>query len=187
MYLQPIKSDDPQLNFYTMYKRETVQYDTEYMQKYNEDPNTSLIFVRPPPSAVSSASVIEVQSKLEPNSGERSETYLRAILLSLNPFLPTRTPPLLLRRVDPREIITTLDLLYTSLLILLLAAFVTMLGKQWLNRHLRHTGGSIIERCGERQRKFDGLEKWQFQLFIRTPVRSIIYQTKWLLNTMSIV
>ena len=41
-----------------------------------------------------------------------------------------------------------------------------MLGKQWLNRYIRHTGGSIIERCGDRQRKFNGLEKWQFRLFI---------------------
>jgi len=46
MYLQPIKNDDPQLDFYTMYKRETVEYDTIYMQKHNEDLNTTLIFVR---------------------------------------------------------------------------------------------------------------------------------------------
>ena len=45
MYLQPIKNDDPQLDFYTMYRRETVEYDAEYMQKYNEDLNTTLIFV----------------------------------------------------------------------------------------------------------------------------------------------
>jgi len=44
MYLQPTKNDDPQLNFYTMYKRETMEYDN--MQKYNEDLNTTLIFVR---------------------------------------------------------------------------------------------------------------------------------------------
>ena len=47
IYFQPIKNDDPQLDFYTMYKRETMEYDTEYMQKYNEDLNTTLIFVRP--------------------------------------------------------------------------------------------------------------------------------------------
>ena len=45
IYFQPIKNDDPQLDFYTMYKRETDEYDTEYMQKYNEDLNTTLIFV----------------------------------------------------------------------------------------------------------------------------------------------
>ena len=46
MYLQPIKSNDPKLDFCTMYKRETMEFDTEYMQKYNEDLNTTLIFVR---------------------------------------------------------------------------------------------------------------------------------------------
>jgi hypothetical protein len=46
----------------------------------------------------------------------------------------------------------------------LLAAFVAMLGKQWLNRYLRHTGGSMIERCGDRQRKADGLQKWPFRM-----------------------
>ena len=45
MYFQPIKNEDPKLDFYTMYKRETVEYDTEYMQKYNDDLNTTLIFV----------------------------------------------------------------------------------------------------------------------------------------------
>jgi hypothetical protein len=50
----------------------------------------------------------------------------------------------------------------------LLAAFVAMLGKQWLNRYLRHAGGSMIERCADRQRKIDGLEKWPFQLFIES-------------------
>ena len=43
-----------------------------------------------------------------------------------------------------------------------------MLGKQWLNRYLRNTGGSMIERCGDRQRKCDGLGKWPFHLFIQS-------------------
>ena len=83
-----------------------------------------------------------------PDPGERSEAYLRAILLSLNCSIfpdgnptapPTWTGP-------PQEIITTSDLLYASLLMSLLAAFVAMLSKQWLNRYLRHAGGSMIER-----------------------------------------
>ena len=40
-----IKNDDPHLEFYTMYMRETVEHDTEYMQKYNKAFNTTLIFV----------------------------------------------------------------------------------------------------------------------------------------------
>ena len=50
----------------------------------------------------------------------------------------------------------------------LLAAFVAMLGKQWLSRYLRHTGGSVVERCSDRQRKCDGLEKWPFHFFINS-------------------
>ena len=50
----------------------------------------------------------------------------------------------------------------------LLTAFVAMLGKQWLTRYLRHTGGSIFERCRNRQGKSDGLEKWPFHFFINS-------------------
>ena len=45
VYFQPIKNDDSVIDFYTMYKRETTEYDQEYMNKYNEDLNTTLIFV----------------------------------------------------------------------------------------------------------------------------------------------
>ena len=50
----------------------------------------------------------------------------------------------------------------------LLAAFIAMLGKQWLNRYIRHTGGLMVKRCGDHQYKFDGLEKWPFWLFIES-------------------
>ena len=68
----------------------------------------------------------------------------------------------------PTEIVTTSDLLYASLLMSLLAAFVAMLGKQWLNRYLRHTGGSMVKRCSDHQRKCDGLEKWPFHFFMES-------------------
>ena len=43
-----------------------------------------------------------------------------------------------------------------------------MLAKQWLNRYLRNTGGSTVERCGDRQRKCEGLEKWPLHLFVES-------------------
>jgi hypothetical protein len=58
--------------------------------------------------------------------------------------------------------------MYASLMISLLAAFVAMLGKQWLNRYLRNSGGSTIERCGDRQRKCDGLDKWPLHFFVES-------------------
>ena len=118
MYLQPIKSDDPQLDFYTMYKRETMEYDTEYMQKHNEDLNTTLIFVRvwiplvvicvdhdfrpvcfprsaPPSSSTSSPSSSQILANGQKHTSERSSS------VSTDPFLPTRIPPLLRHGADP--------------------------------------------------------------------------------------
>ena len=49
MYFQPIKNEDPQLDFNITYKREATEYDTEYdteYMEYNEDLNTTLIFVQ---------------------------------------------------------------------------------------------------------------------------------------------
>ena len=121
-------------------------------------------------SAVSSAFVIDIQSKLEPDSNEQSAALLRAILFTLNQSaLPAETvavPPL--HEDAPSAIVTASGLMYASLLISLLAAFVAMLGNQWLNRYLRNTGGSVMERCGDRQRKWEGLEKWPLHLFVES-------------------
>ena len=45
MYFQPMKNDDPVLDFYTMYKREAAQYDEKLVKECNEDLNISLVFV----------------------------------------------------------------------------------------------------------------------------------------------
>ena len=45
-FLPPIKNDDARLDFYTVYKREATEYDADYVKKYDEDLNTTLIFVR---------------------------------------------------------------------------------------------------------------------------------------------
>ena len=45
-FLSPIKNDDTRLDFYTMYRKEATEYDTDYIKKYDDDLNTTLIFVR---------------------------------------------------------------------------------------------------------------------------------------------
>ena len=107
---------------------------------------------------------------LQPDPNEQSAALLRAILLTLNQSaLPGETPAVPpVQGNPPSEIVTATCLMYASLLISLLAAFVAMLGKQWLNRYLRNSGGSMIERCGDRQRKCDGLEKWPLHFFVES-------------------
>ena len=111
MYFQPIKNDDPQLNFYTMYKRETAEFDTEYMQKYNEDLNTTLIFVcssfpliamradHDPRLVYSPSSAPPSPSPFSPNSSQteqnvRKRTSGRFSSVSIHPFPPMKALPL---------------------------------------------------------------------------------------------
>ena len=121
-------------------------------------------------SAVSSAFVIDVHSQLQPDPNEQSAALLRAILLTLNhsaiPGESPVVPPA--QESPPGGVVVVTGLMYASLLISVLAAFVAMLGKQWLNRYLRNSGGSMIERCGDRQRKCDGLEKRPLHVFVES-------------------
>ena len=50
-FFPPMKCDDSRIDFYAMYKREATEYDMDYIKKYDEDLNTTLIFVRCPPPA----------------------------------------------------------------------------------------------------------------------------------------
>ena len=114
--------------------------------------------------------MIDVYSKLQPDPNDQSVALLRAILFTLNnSAIPDESPVVPpAQQVPPSEIVVVTGLLYASLLISLLAAFVAMLGKQWLNRYRQHAGGSMIERCGDRQRKYDGIQKWPFRFFIES-------------------
>jgi len=46
LFMPPLKSDEARTDFYTVYKRESTEYDTNYVKKYDEDLNTTLVFVR---------------------------------------------------------------------------------------------------------------------------------------------
>ena len=56
-------------------------------------------------------------------------------------------------------------ILCSSLALTLFAAFVAMLGKQWLYRYAQvEMRGSVIDRSRYRQRKMDGMVTWRFEL-----------------------
>ena len=68
----------------------------------------------------------------------------------------------------PPGIVAVQSLLYTSLATSLFAAFLAMLGKQWINRYLRRHGGFAADKSRDRQKKLDGLEGWHFRLVIES-------------------
>jgi len=184
-FLPPIKTKDARTDFYTAYQRESSQYDHDYVRKYDDDLNTTLVFVSLSClgflsvvadwgrkaglfSAVSSAFVIQVQSNLGPSYDEMNAAYMRYLIYSIN-NTAFQTPPDLPTWDGPStEIVVAANLLYASLATSLLAAFVAMLGKQWVNRYTRNKGGSTAERCGDRQRKLNGLYRWRFHVLMES-------------------
>ena len=84
-FFQPIKTDDTRRDFYTVYKREAIEYDMDYIKKYDEDLNTTLIFVRHPPLALAVYLTCPRRPVCSLLSARRSSS------MSNQSFSPTRT------------------------------------------------------------------------------------------------
>ena len=94
---------------------------------------------------------------------------MRILIHAVNASLfPDADPSSITWTGPPAEIITIQSLLYASLATSLFAAFLAMLGKQWVNRYIRNRGGSATDESRDRQRKLDGLEKWHFRLTVES-------------------
>jgi len=95
--------------------------------------------------------------------------YMRILIHTMNNSLfPDADPGSTTWTGPPPEIVTVQSLLYASLTTSLFAAFLAMLGKQWVNRYLRSRGGSAADKSRDRQRKLDGFEEWHFHLAIES-------------------
>ena len=120
-------------------------------------------------SAVSSAFVIDIQSKLEPDPNDMTAAYMKILINAVNGSLfPDADPGDVAWTGPPPGIVTVQGLLYASLATSLFAVFVAALGKQWVNRYIRNHGGSAAEKSRNRQRKLDGFEKCHFHLVIES-------------------
>ena len=114
---------------------------------------------------MASAFIIQVDSQLKPDPGDETATLLRVLIYKIDnttfgndmiPALPQWTGP-------PSTMVHVQTILFSSLAVSLLSAFLAMLGKQWLNRYAStDMRGSAIERSQNRQRKLDGIVKWYF-------------------------
>ena len=95
--------------------------------------------------------------------------YMRILVHTMNNSLfPDADPSSATWTGPPPEIVAVQSFLYASLATSLFAAFLAMLGKQWVNRYLRNHGGSAADKSRDRQRKLDGLEKWHFHIAIES-------------------
>jgi len=138
-----LPQEDLRAQFYEHYRKEAEEYDREFMKKYDEGLNTTLMFVGYTRYSracmltwVSGRSVLCHHFRLHhPGPTDETTVLLRVMLYKMDdttfggdiPFLPRWTGA-------PRGIIHVQAMLYTSLATLLFPAFLAMLGKQWLNR-----------------------------------------------------
>jgi len=44
-FFEPLRSNDPRADFFAVYRKQSDEFDRDYARKYDEDLNTSLIFV----------------------------------------------------------------------------------------------------------------------------------------------
>ena len=115
-------------------------------------------------SAVASAFIVDVQAQIKPDYTQLTYNVLMVIANSRDlQVLPepnsdshwTGPPPALIH---------VQSILFSSLAVSLLAAFVAMLGKQWLNRYSADIRGSPTDRGRDRQRKMNGMSTWRFDV-----------------------
>ena len=171
--------EDHRARFFEDYRKEAEEYDREFMKKHDEDLNTTLIFVsslRCPAlytltrsqaglfSAVTSAFIIDVQSQLQPDTGEETVALLRVLIHKIDNTTFSDDPPVIPQWTGPPHTIVHVQaILYASLVTSLFSAFLAMLGRQWLNRYAStELRGTTIERSQNRQRKLDGIVAWYF-------------------------
>ena len=121
-------------------------------------------------SAVTSGFIINIQAELKPDHNEETAALLRVLIHKMDgTTFDGQAPPLQAWNGPNYEIVTCQTVLYASLGISLLAAFLAMLGKQWLNRFGKaKVRGSEIDESRNRQRKLSGMVSWKFDLVMES-------------------
>ena len=113
---------------------------------------------------MTSAFIIQVQPQLQPDPNDETAALLRVLIYKIdNTTFGGDAPTVPLWPGPPHTIVQVQAILYASLAASLFAAFLAMLGKQWLNRYASiDARGSATERSRDRQRKLDGIVTWYF-------------------------
>ncbi|KAJ7244235.1 hypothetical protein C8J57DRAFT_1476837 [Mycena rebaudengoi] len=151
-----LPTTDKETTFWNAYKTLSEEHDREFHKKYGTDLDTSLIF---------SAFIIQIQPELQQDPNEVTQQLLRILIHNANQSLFSGIDMAETNNGATTTITIVQSFLYASLFSTLLAALLAVLGKQWL-MHYDAAGsrGTLAERGLERQRKYDGLQRWKFTL-----------------------
>ncbi|KAH8106844.1 hypothetical protein BXZ70DRAFT_253047 [Cristinia sonorae] len=156
------KSDiiDPRLRFWSAYRGAAERYDDEFLRKYNNDMDSSMILAGLF-SAVCASFAQIMAPDLSPDSNVTTQLLLQALLVAVNGTSPLSTPIPSTWAGPTATAIWVQSLLYASLSCSLFAVLGAVLAKQWL---INYSGiaekGTIERRSMDRQAKLDAIETW---------------------------
>ncbi|KAF9780438.1 hypothetical protein BJ322DRAFT_981223, partial [Thelephora terrestris] len=123
--------EDYQTRFYDNYRKVAEEYDKDFLKRYGEDLDTTLIFAGLF-SAVTSAFIIQVDSKLQPDPSDETAALLRVLIYKIdNTTFGDDVPTLPQWNGPPNVMVHVQAILFASLAASLLAALLAVLGKQW--------------------------------------------------------
>ena len=111
---------------------------------------------------MASAFIVDIQNEIRPNYQELSFTVLTMLFNATvkadvpNPPLPQVTGP-------KPSAVQVQSMLFVSLASAILAAFLAMLGKHWLNLYV---DGSFIDRSRHRELRMRGMIAWRFKIIM---------------------
>ena len=119
---------------------------------------------------MTSAFIIDVQSELEPDYEEMNNRPPEILLNTTTGNTPASPPASVPQWSGPNPVIVkVLCILCAMLCATLLASFLVMLGKQWLNRYRQsETHELTTDRCRVRERKLSGIEAWKFHIVMES-------------------
>jgi hypothetical protein len=112
-------------------------------------------------SAVTSAFIVDIQQELRPDYNQMSFTVL-TMLFNATTGLPHQLNIPVQSAPNPSAV-QVQSIMFASLASALLAAFLAMLGKQWLNLHGE---GSLIDRSRHREIRTRGMIAWRFKIIM---------------------
>ena len=111
--------------------------------------------------------IVQIIPSLQPNPTDLTNVLLLRILQQNTSF--DGADPLTPVLNVPSSVVSAQSILFASLVVTLLAAFVAVLGKQWILYYTRgSTWGNIADRGKERQLKFTGLQKWGLHFIVES-------------------
>ncbi|KAH8103113.1 hypothetical protein BXZ70DRAFT_772982 [Cristinia sonorae] len=156
------------VRFWNKYNQEADEYDREFLQRYKEDMNTTMIFSGLFTAVTATIASMTI-SNLSQDPNLFTQVLLHNIFVSLNhtgefihmdiPLSPWTGPSV--------SVVWSQTFLYASLVCSLLVALGAVLATQWLSRYNAvDERGTVEDRGKRRQQKFDGLKTWYFRTFL---------------------